>query len=94
MTSRPATRSYTKILDTASMALLLLILGFFFYKGNMDFEDQKWTYLILGCTLIIIDSIRIYNLRNAERTGLFYWRCFTLLLVTGFTGYWIFLHFI
>jgi glucose uptake protein GlcU len=93
MPARPTTRSYTKLLDTASMIVLLFILGFFFFKERFAFEDQKWIYLVLGIVLVIVDALRIYFAWLYNNRRMLIWRSFTLLLVVGFLGYWLYVRF-
>ncbi|WP_041495930.1 hypothetical protein [Nonlabens marinus] len=93
MTSRPDSRSYINKLNIASMAVLLLILVFFFLKDTFPFSTQKWIYLLLGGVLILVDVLRIREVYRLGQRKLLVVRIVTLAMVIGFVGYWWYLHF-
>ena len=94
MASRPESRSYINKLNIASMAVLLVILVFFFLKDTFPFQTQKWIYLVLGIALIGVDILRIREVYRLGQRKLLVVRVVTLTLVIGFVGYWIYLHFL
>ncbi len=75
------------------MAVLLAILVFFISKDTFNFQIQKWIYLALGILLIIIDVLRIREVYRLGQRKLLAVRVITLIMVIGFVGYWIYLHF-
>ncbi|PRP67414.1 hypothetical protein [Nonlabens agnitus] len=93
MSSRPASRSRINQLNIASMVILLIILIFFVLKDTFPFQTQKWIYLILGILLIVVDVLRIREVYKLGHRKLLLVRIVTTLMVTGFVGYWWYLHF-
>ncbi|BAO55301.1 hypothetical protein NMS_1292 [Nonlabens marinus S1-08] len=75
------------------MAVLLLILVFFFLKDTFPFSTQKWIYLLLGGVLILVDVLRIREVYRLGQRKLLVVRIVTLAMVIGFVGYWWYLHF-
>lgn len=94
MTTRLNSRSNINKLNIASMAVLLVIVIFFMTKDMFSFEVQKWIYLFLGLVLIAIDLLRIKAARKGGNRKLLIVRVITLVMVTGFVCYWLWLHFL
>gem|GEM_PF-3741988 len=93
MSSRPHSRSYINQLNIASMVVLLVIVLFFFFKESFPFQIQKWIYLALGGILVAVDVLRIRVAYKSGNRRLMAVGIFTMLIVIGLVGYWLYLHF-
>ncbi|AZQ42807.1 hypothetical protein [Nonlabens ponticola] len=94
MESKPNPSSKINKWNIASMVILLLILLFFLFKGTLEFQTQKWIYLILGLILVFIDVMRIRLVIKSGQRRLLFVRIVTLIMVIGFLIYWLYLHFL